>query len=72
MNVYFIYSADTYDRSVGTVLLNEKSLSDMEFEKLVRIAKTHTDGDESSIIDYLIKRNRFIIANTPKCNIESI
>lgn len=72
MNTYFIYSADFYDRSVGTVLYNEKLFSEEQFKEIVKVAKSETDGLESSIIEYLVKYCKFKRAKITSCNIETI
>ncbi|MFS0657412.1 hypothetical protein AB1L07_02140 [Niallia alba] len=72
MYTYFIYSADFYDRSVGTVLFNEKLFTKEQFKEIVKVAKSQTDGLESSIIEYLVKYCKFYKPDIPKCNIENI
>ncbi len=72
LNTYFIYSADFYDRSVGTVLYNEELFTTEQFKEIVKVAKSQTDGLESSIIEYLVKYCKFKKADITSCNIEEI
>ena len=70
MNIYFIYSATMYDRSVGTVLTHDKFFNEEEFKELVRIAKESTASYEDDIILYLINEYGFIKPTIQSCNIE--
>lgn len=72
MNIYLIYSADFYDRSTGTVLLNDKKITEKEYEEIVKIAKQQTDGYESSIVEYLVKYYNFTFADVTYCNVEDV